>query len=79
MTTPHKSGTPDWRGKVCECGRPAVKRTAGNFVCAVCLDIQTRSAKEDRTQRIRALSKIHEPGRQQSVVEEYRVSNWAIR
>lgn len=34
-------------GRWCACGRPAVKRSCGDFVCAVCADLEAEAAFRD--------------------------------
>lgn len=48
----------DPTNKACECGRPAVKRTAGHFVCQRCADIQHQQVAAERSAKLKALQRV---------------------
>ena len=49
----------DLTNKYCECGRPAVAWTAGDYACQICADIQYQQVATERSEKLKALCKVH--------------------
>ena len=50
----------DLTNKYCECGRPAVAWTAGDYACQICTDLQHAQIAMQRSEKLKALYKVHQ-------------------
>lgn len=61
----------DLTNKHCECGRPAVAWTAGDYACQICLDLQYASTVNQRSEKLRSLSKAYETRSKRDETRKY--------
>lgn len=61
----------DLTNKYCECGRPAVAWTAGDYACQICMDLQYASTVNQRSEKLKALSKVFDTRSKRDETRKY--------